>query len=155
MNQSQCKKRRSFSCIRYDYYIIFTLLAHNHTKLRPYCTNAIDTPARPQAPTRRDAMWADDILGLGTNNPLAYQRSIAAEVDAYLLDSQVSTSCLNFWQVSLHAHHLRFNLILVIGKSTSVSYHFHPCNGRSSHSRLCSPMREGLLFGQGDNYCTT
>jgi hypothetical protein len=141
--------------IFFSLFKLTTTPSYNHTKLQPYRTNAIDTPARPQAPTRRDAMWADDILGLGTNNPLAYQRSIAAEVDAYLLDSQVSTSCLNFWQVGLRAHHLRFSLILAIGKSTSVSYHFCPCNGCSSHSRLCSPMREGLLFRQGDNYCTT
>lgn len=74
-------------------------MPYNCAKLLKYRTDTIYTPARPQE-LRQDTTWADDILGLGANNPLAYRRSLAAEVDAYLLDSQVGTSILNFWQVS-------------------------------------------------------
>jgi len=80
----------SFLCINDMAYICI--------KLRPYRTEIINTPVRPQG--RQDANWADDILGLGANDPLTYRRSLAAEVDAYLLDSQVGTSCLHFWQVN-------------------------------------------------------
>jgi hypothetical protein len=77
-------------------------MAYSCVKLRPYRNETVNTPIRPQQ-ARQDATWADDILGLGVNNPLAYRRSLATEVDVYLLDSQVGTSCLNFWQVSSHS----------------------------------------------------
>lgn len=48
-----------------------------------------------------DATWANDILSLGTHVTSA-GRSLAAEVDAYLLDSRIGTSCLSYWQVCAH-----------------------------------------------------
>lgn len=71
-------------------------------KLRPYRQGVINTPARPQRDERLadEAAWADDILGLGSSNPFTRNRSLAAEVDAYFLDTQVGTNSLNYWQVS-------------------------------------------------------
>jgi hypothetical protein len=50
----------------------FMNVPYNHVKLLPYCTDTINTPARPEP--RQDIMLADDILGLGANNLLAYHR---------------------------------------------------------------------------------
>jgi hypothetical protein len=52
-----------------------------------------------------DISWANDILGLGTPTT-ATRRSLAAEVDAYLLDSQIGTSCLSYWQVRAYNMHI-------------------------------------------------
>jgi hypothetical protein len=116
----------------------FMNVPYNHVKLLPYRTDTINTPARPEP--RQDITWADDILGLGVNNLLAYRRSLTAEVDAYLLDSQVGTSILNFWQVRSRVFFVMSNLTSVAGKSASVSHNFRPCNGHSSDSRFGSTM---------------
>ena len=46
-----------------------------------------------------ESAWADGILGLNTRSQRADKLPLSIEVDAYLLDSQLSTSTLNFWQV--------------------------------------------------------
>ena len=71
-------------------------------KLQPYRKEISNLPAQPQGRRKSSAhngMWADNILGLGTTQPLAHGRSLVAEVDAYLLDAQAGTSSVNFWQV--------------------------------------------------------
>ncbi len=50
--------------------------------------------------------WANDILGLGYTRNRGqphHQNSLEVEVEAYLNDSNVGASSLNFWQVcSIH-----------------------------------------------------
>lgn len=61
------------------------------------------TPARQPRNCRVSSAcdWADELLGFHTAaQPLLPQQSVEAEVEAYLLDSQVGTSSVSFWQVS-------------------------------------------------------
>lgn len=53
----------------------------------------------PRHTTQSHDTWTADILGLPTFT-IPVLRTLEAEVDAYLLDSQVGTTSLNFWQVS-------------------------------------------------------
>jgi hypothetical protein len=85
-----------------SFFLCINDIAYICIKLQLYCTKFINIPIRPQG--RQDATWADYILGLAANDPLTYWRSLAVEVNAYLLDSQVGTSYLNLWQV--HSHFL-------------------------------------------------
>lgn len=66
----------------------------------------MNTPARPSSnPPSAPSydQWADELLGFDTvTTQLLPQRSIEAEVEAYLLDSQVGTSSVSFWQVSYY-----------------------------------------------------
>jgi hypothetical protein len=69
-------------------------------KLRPYWkdTNLLNRH-RDEMSMSDGSMWADDILGLRVDKSRTHGQSLAAEVDAYLLDGQFSTNILNFWQV--------------------------------------------------------
>jgi hypothetical protein len=72
-------------------------------ELQKYHKEDASAPAQPQVPQRgqpssHDTDWADDILGLGPNTRFR-TRSLHVEVEAYLLDTQFSTSSLSYWQV--------------------------------------------------------
>jgi hypothetical protein len=84
-------------------------------KLQAY-RKGVNTPARPQQDRRLavdETAWADNILGLGTSNPFTQKRSLAAEVDAYFLDSQFGTNSLNYWQVSIYFCCVYFDYIIL------------------------------------------
>lgn len=69
-------------------------------KLRPYWKDTDSSNCRrDETPMSDGSRWADDILGLRVDKSRTRGRSLAAEVDAYLLDGQFSTNILNFWQV--------------------------------------------------------
>lgn len=81
-------------------YMFFSFIDPLHLhQLYSYQTEVHNTPARSQCD---DTTWADDILGLNHSRIPMHCRTLEAEVDAYLLDSQVGTSCVNFWQVCLY-----------------------------------------------------
>jgi hypothetical protein len=69
-------------------------------KLQPYWKDTDSLNNRQdEMPMSDGSMWADDILGLHANKSRTRGRSLAAEVDAYLLDGQFGTNILSFWQV--------------------------------------------------------
>jgi hypothetical protein len=68
-------------------------------KLQPYWDTCNATDHHDDISVSSESAWADNILGLNTCGSRADERPLAVEVDAYLLDSQFSTTTLNFWQV--------------------------------------------------------
>lgn len=59
---------------------------------------AVSTPA-PQCTAHVHDTWTADVLGL-PDYATPLRRTLEAEMDAYLLDSQFGTTSLTFWQVS-------------------------------------------------------
>ena len=151
MNQRKCKQRRTF-CVRYDLHnlswmCLIIMLSYYHITWTP----SIHLPG----PNWDRTSCGQTTFSVWVYNLLAYRRSLTAEVDAYLLDSQVGTSILNFWQVRSHVFFVMSNLTSVAGKSASVSHNFCPCNGHSSNSRFSSTMWESLLLRKRDDNRTT
>jgi len=122
----------------------------------PIRTDTINTPARPEAPSRQDATWADDILGLGVNNPLAYQRSLAGRgwhilpwlASRHQLSQFLAGKLTWFIIVSSIWHHWQKNQL-------HYPNYFCSRNGCSSHPRVCCTLWESFLFRQRDNYGAT
>lgn len=59
------------------------------------------TPARPHATTTSNHNWAADLLGFKTIQGPSQKRTVEAEVDAYLLDTEIGATTLSYWQVGL------------------------------------------------------
>jgi hypothetical protein len=77
---------------------VITIYSNGDTsKLQPYWNACNSTDYHDNISAPSESAWADGILGLNTSR--ADKRPLAVEVDAYLLDSQFSTTALNFWQV--------------------------------------------------------
>src|SRR5262245_54525648 len=72
------------------------------SKLQPYWNARNSSNRCDDLLASSESAWADDILGLNAHSSQTYERPLTAEVDAYLLDSQFSTTTLNFWQVRGH-----------------------------------------------------
>jgi hypothetical protein len=107
-------------------------------KLQPYWNVCNSIDHHDDISASSESAWANDILGLNTCSSHADERPLAAEVDAYLLDSQLSTTALNFWQVCRH-YIVLFMMtyqITGIGKSASFSNCFCLRHGHSTYSSI-------------------
>ena len=126
-------------------------------KLQPYwnACNLTDHHDNISAPA--ESAWADDILGLNICSSHADKRPLDVEVDAYLLDSQFSTTTLNFWQVCHNFYYFCYDDISItgIGKSASFSNYFCLCCRHFTYSSIGCTLRTSILICKGDNDSST
>lgn len=110
------------------------------------------TARRSAAPSRPTPL---DILGLNQNQNDLPQRTLAAEVELYLHDTQTAESLLTFWQVGkIWSILFVFPDLTFTGKPTSISNTFCSCHGHIANSRVSCPLWASIFIKQGDNDIT-
>lgn len=72
-------------------------------KLKPYHSNTPPTPARTRPNTHHPHPqdWAAELLGFDFLPQATRNRTLEAEVDAYLLDNEIGPSTLGYWEVGI------------------------------------------------------